>query len=405
MKKILLTLGLAPAALLAQEVTYDEFTMNPGYENMVFYSMDSGVVGEEIMASWDLAFDVRSMGSSVRINGGQGTVLYNAGDLDEWDNIDDTFIDMTAKLSQLRNDNSSWSSGAFSQEGDGMFDLGWGIYDMVTHVVTSDKVFVIALPDGSWKKIAILSLESGTYSFQYANLDGSEFVEDQLMKSNYPDKVLAFYSISNQMELDLEPIEEWDLVFLRYVEQIQPEVFYGVTGALVHPNTGIHMLEGLNDPFIDGEMNFDMLSYEANAVGYDWKSYAGGTYSLADDRCYFVQTNAGSQWRLVFTGFEGSSTGNIEIGKVLNSGVSVADIEPMTWDVFPNPVQGSSELYVQADFHIDNATLTNMAGIAVCYEALNGWNGSIQLKGLSPGMYILSLDTENGLVNQRILIQ
>jgi len=63
--------------------------MNPGYENMVFYSMDSGVVGEEIMASWDLAFDVRSMGSSVRINGGQGTVLYNAGDLDEWDNIDD----------------------------------------------------------------------------------------------------------------------------------------------------------------------------------------------------------------------------------------------------------------------------------------------------------------------------
>lgn len=286
-----------------------------------------------------------------------------------------------------------------------MFDLGWGIYDIVTHVITSDKVFVIALPDGSWKKIAILSLESGTYSFQYANLDGSEFVEDQLMKSDYPDKVLAFYSISNQMELDLEPIEEWDLVFLRYVEQIQPEVFYGVTGALVHPNTGIQMLEGLNDPFIDGEMNFDMLSYEANAVGYDWKSYAGGAYSLADDRCYFVQTNAGSQWRLVFAGFEGSATGNIEIGKVLNSGVSVADIEPMNWDVFPNPVHGSSELYVQADFHIDNATLTNMAGVAVCCEALKGWNGSIQLMGLSPGMYILSLDTEKGVVNQRILIQ
>ena len=32
------------------------------------------------------------MGSSVRINGGQGTVLYNAGDLDEWDNIDDDAV-------------------------------------------------------------------------------------------------------------------------------------------------------------------------------------------------------------------------------------------------------------------------------------------------------------------------
>jgi len=155
MKKLLLSIGLAPIALFAQDITYDEFSMNPGYENMVFYSMDSGVVGEEIMASWDLAFDVRSMGSSVRINGGQGTVLYNAGDLDEWENIDDTFIDMTAKLSQLRNDNSSWSSGAFSQGGDGMFDLGWGVYDIVTHIITSDKTFVIALPDGTWKKIAI----------------------------------------------------------------------------------------------------------------------------------------------------------------------------------------------------------------------------------------------------------
>lgn len=405
MKKLLLSIGLAPIALFAQDITYDEFSMNPGYENMVFYSMDSGVVGEEIMASWDLAFDVRSMGSSVRINGGQGTVLYNAGDLDEWENIDDTFIDMTAKLSQLRNDNSSWSSGAFSQGGDGMFDLGWGIYDMVTHVVTSDKVFVIALPDGSWKKIAILSLESGTYSFQYANLDGSEFVEDQLMKSNYPDKVLAFYSISNQMELDLEPIEEWDLVFLRYVEQIQPEVFYGVTGALVHPNTGIHMLEGLNDPFIDGEMNFDMLSYEANAVGYDWKSYAGGTYSLADDRCYFVQTNAGSQWRLVFTGFEGSTTGNIEIGKILETGVSVANAERLNWNVFPNPARENSEIFVQGNFEVEDASLTNMAGVVVYTTALNAWSGTIHLQDVSPGMYILNLNTDKGIINHRLLIQ
>jgi hypothetical protein len=405
MKKVLLTLGIAPAALFAQEVTYDEFTMNPGYENMVFYSMDSGVVGEEIMASWDLAFDVRSMGSSVRINGGQGTVLYNAGDLDEWENIDDTFIDMTAKLSQLRNDNSAWSSGAFSQGGDDMFDLGWGIYDIVTHVITSDKVFVIALPDGSWKKIAILSLESGTYSFQYANLDGSEFVEDQLTKSDYPDKVLAFYSISNQVELDLEPSAEWDLVFLRYVEEIQSEVFYGVTGALVHPNTGVQMLEGLDDPYADGEMNLDILSYEANSVGYDWKTYAGGAYSLADDRCYFVQTNSGSQWRLVFTGFEGSTTGNIEIGKILNSGVSVADAETMDWSVYPNPAEGNSRISIQADFHIEDAMLTNMAGAVVFTDVLNGWNGFIQLNGLSPGMYILSLNTENGIVNHKMLIQ
>ncbi|MBN30386.1 MAG: hypothetical protein CL845_00090, partial [Crocinitomicaceae bacterium] len=257
MKKLLLTMGLAPIALIAQDITYDEFSMNAGYENMVFYSMDSGVVGEEIMASWDLAFDVRSMGSSVRINGGQGTVLYNAGDLDAWDTIDDSFIEMAADLPQLRNDNISWSSGAFSQGGDGMFDLGWGVYDIVTHIITSDKVFVIALPDGTWKKIAILSLQSGTYSFQYANLDGTDYVEDQLSKSDYPDKLLAFYSIGDQSELDLEPNDNWDFLFLRYVEQIQPEVYYGVTGALVNPNTGVQMLEGLADPFTDGDMDAD----------------------------------------------------------------------------------------------------------------------------------------------------
>jgi len=405
MKKLLLSIGLAPIALFAQDITYDEFSMNPGYENMVFYSMDSGVVGEEIMASWDLAFDVRTMGSSVRINGGQGTVLYNAGDLDEWENIDDTFIDMTAKLSQLRNDNSSWSSGAFSQGGDGMFDLGWGVYDIVTHIITSDKTFVIALPDGTWKKIAILSLQSGTYSFQYANLDGTDFVEDQLSKSDYPDKLLAFYSIGDQSALDLEPNENWDFLFLRYVEQIQPEVYYGVTGALVNPSTGVQMLEGLADPFTDGEMDADLLNYDANSVGYDWKSYAGGTYSLADDRCYFVQTNAGSQWRLVFTGFEGSTTGNIEIGKILETGVSVANAERLNWNVFPNPARENSEIFVQGNFEVEDASLTNMAGVVVYTTALNAWSGTIHLQDVSPGMYILNLNTDQGIINHRLLIQ
>ena len=45
----------------AQEITEDSFTMEAGYSNMVYYSLESGVVAQSPLADWHVALDVRPM--------------------------------------------------------------------------------------------------------------------------------------------------------------------------------------------------------------------------------------------------------------------------------------------------------------------------------------------------------
>ena len=141
--------------LSSQDIIYDNVSMGSGYENMLFYSLENGLVAEAPMNGWDISFDVRSMGSSIRINGGMGHYLYYYGTLDQWETVSIDNLDMS---NQLRNDHTSWSLGAFTQvsDPDNEFDLGWGVYDIITHIVTGEKVFILMLPNGEYKKIAII---------------------------------------------------------------------------------------------------------------------------------------------------------------------------------------------------------------------------------------------------------
>lgn len=394
----LLALLLGAISAFAQDVVFDDFTMNPGYENMVYYSVDSGVVGQAVMADWDLAFDVRSMGGTARINGGQGMSLFPAGPLSGWATVDEDFVDLAGTIEPLRNDQSSWGSGAFSQGGDGGFDLGWGVYDMVTHFVISDSMYVISLPDGSWKKFALLSLASGVYSFQFSNLDGTDFVEDQIVKADYPGKVLAFYNLHSQEALDLEPTAGWDMLFLRYVEEIEPNVFYGVTGALTHPETGVQMMEGLVDPFAEGSIDVPSMSFATNSVGFDWKSYAGGGFTILDDRCYFIKTVTGAHYRIVFTGFEGTTSGNIELGKVAESGVNTDDLVLQQYEcsVYPNPVVSGDVLSIRSEVALTEMHLYGLAGAKIFSKRLQGLTIDLPTDILCPGLYVLEVQTKQG---------
>ena len=98
--------------------------LGEGNANMSFYSLANGELTQVPLADWHIALDVRAIGSTARINGGLGLKLYPYGSLAEWDNVD-----LTTWLpgEPYRNNQTDWSNAAFSQGGDGMFDLGWGV--------------------------------------------------------------------------------------------------------------------------------------------------------------------------------------------------------------------------------------------------------------------------------------
>ena len=397
---------LACSSSKAQEITEDSFTMEAGYSNMVYYSLESGVVAQSPLDDWHVAVDVRPMGSSARINCGTGMLLHPYGPLEDWLNVDFENWQATAPL---RNDQSDWANGAFNQDGDGVFDLGWGVYDVITHEVQSDKMYLIELPDGSWKQFALVSLVSGTYDLKMANLDGTEETFVSVSKSDFEGKLFAYCNLTNGQVLDLEPSAPWDFQFLSYLEDIGGGTYYSVVGALAHPNVMVQQVEDLDDPYTDGSFDLETFSLATNEVGYDWKSYVPGAgYALESNRCYFVSAHNGEVWRMVMTEFEGSSTGNISIGKKV---ATTSFIENISWtespQVFPNPIQ-SEQATLQAARGFENAVfhVHSASGAIVRSFIPTGFPYTMNTQGLTPGFYIIeSVNPLGQTTTARFVIQ
>ena len=389
----------------SQDIVYDDISMGAGYENMLFYSLENGLVAEAPMDGWDISFDVRSMGSSIRINGGMGHSLYYYGTLDEWDTVSLDNLDMS---NQLRNKHNSWSLGAFTQfnDPDNDFDLGWGIYDIITHIVTGDKVFVLMLPTGEYKKITIISLASGVYTFKYADINGENEYEIEISKNDFSGKLQAYFNLSSNQILDYEPEESWDFLFTRYVEDLGDEYYYGVTGVLNRHTIGSYQADNLFDPFIDQTYDENLLNDSVNCIGYDWKEYSMGSgYSVVDDRCYFVYDDLGMTWRVVFTGFEGMSSGNIQLGKIKLESSSINDLENNSLTIYPNPASQHDQIQIKNISEMESIKVISSNGKTLFHQDISGSTSKIYLPQLESGLYLIEYVIQNKTKVDKFVVQ
>lgn len=387
-----------------QEVIYDSVVLGEGNANMSFYSLANGELAQVPLADWHIALDVRPMGSTARINGGLGLKLYPYGLLAEWDNVD---LSTWLPGDPYRNNQTDWSNAAFSQGGDGMFDLGWGVYDVVTHIVSSDVMYLVQLPDESWKKVALLSLSSGVYDLQFANLDGTDLINVSVNKADYEGQMFAYCNLLTGAVEDLEPAEPWDIAFFTYEDEVAPSTYYPVTGGLIHPNVTVQQSEGLADPFLDGSYSFDSFSYETNVIGHDWKSFVPGAgYDIVADRCYFVADSYGDVWRLVFTGFGGSATGEITFG-LLEAGTVANGIVEAPADAtrfYPNPLANGQPLTIAAE-HATRIRIFAISGAQIIDEQAVGMV-QLNLPNLTSGLYIVEMTEATGARHtQQLIIQ
>ncbi len=400
--------------VFSQDIIEDTASMGPGNMNMVFYSLENGTTSTVDQSSWDIAFDVTSMMSTtIRVNGGMGSQLYLLGGLETWDSLGTVDVDT---LEIYYNDQTNWGLGAYSQNGDNMFNVGWGVYDVVTHIINGDKVYILKLADGSLKKTKLVSLENDIYTFVYANLDGSEETEVLVDKNAYTNKNFVYYNFNSNEILDLEPENsEWDVVFCKYVENLGGGVYYPVTGALSNNNISVQKTEGLSDPYLNGTFDNDLMSTITNSIGYDWKSYNmdAGVYELANDRCYFVSTNNGSVWRLVFTLFGGNATGDIGMGIVLEQGSSIDENELVTTlennvSVYPNPTLRGGDVTIDVDL-TENYTVAiynSLGAIVTPVMNLNNANKIIfNVSDLHSGFYIIDVTINSERVRKQLIIQ
>jgi hypothetical protein len=414
MNKIILIIAGLVVSAGAFAQNNEMISLGAGYSNQSFYSFTNGEVANVDNTNWDIAFSVSGMGSAIRVNGGYGLELYTYpnGDINDWSSLDT--VGMSSWSSQINSD-ESWNLGAFDQNADEneAFDLGWGIYSMITHYITGDSLHVLKWADGTTKKFQVIQLASGTYSFRCADIDGSNEVESSVVKSDFSGKNFAYYSIMNNEVLDREPLSEsWDLIFTKYVTELYPGMNYGVTGVL--SNAGYSVAKAEDVPVADADYLEETFEEEINTIGYDWKSFNMDTYlyDLQEDLSYFVRKDATSEiWKINFTSFAGSSSGDIEFTTESISTLEVAELNSSnTFTLYPNPCKQRvvNLIYeISSDELLGSGTVLDMNGLVVYDFSLeNGGlrNKKLNLEHLAAGAYIVCYNYGTTLLRQKLIL-
>jgi hypothetical protein len=246
------------------------------------------------------------------------------------------------------------------------------------------------------------------YIFKYANLDGTGEHRDTLNLNAFIDRDFYGMNLETNSGIDYEPLKtDWDIVFTKYMS-VQPDgTPYPVTGVL--SNDGIKSKSFHPVPLSYGQWWVNSWDSLRSSIGYDWKSFDMNTftYTVEDSLVYFVRSLQGDVYKLIFTKFEGSSTGVIVFmkAKVSSLGINnnfqtIADIS-----VYPNPARQFINISLTA---VENSTVTlnDLTGSCVIRMKVPASQNKITLdaSNLCTGMYILTLDTPTGAVSKKVII-
>lgn len=310
----ILLFAISATQIFAQQA--DSVTMSPGYAQDIYYSLENGEVSAIAGNEWTIAFSTPMASASARTNDGRGITLYETNvAVADFTNAIDT--SNTSSLTKLYNQYDAWANGAFNVNATGHPNYGWGNYSMSTHVVTGNKVYIVAVSGGNWYKTYIEEKRLGTWKIRYATIGNGMDTTVSVPASDLQTKNFSYLNMTNHTVLDREPAKtDWDILFTKYNENLPPpRGRYNVTGVLA--NEGIEILEINNTAHNDATHSNQTFSTDINTIGYDWKQFNMSTYQyvIDDSTTFFVKNAKGDIYKLYFTAFEGSSTGKIIFNK------------------------------------------------------------------------------------------
>jgi len=397
----------------------DTVALGASYANQVWYSLESDEQGTAPKNNWDLAFSVSGFGSTIHINSVSGAMLWNYPNANAsgWASVDTTGL---STWTPRYNSDTSWALGAMGRYADpsNPSDLDWGVYNMTTHIVTGDSIYIIKLVNGDYKKLMIEDLTGGIYHFKFANLDGSSPVTASLDKTSYSGKNFGYYSLVSNAALDREPATaNWNMLFSQYTTFIPSA--YTVTGVLANADVSIAKVTGLADKNTYTGYSSATFVTPINTLGYNWKTYnmTTMTYDIKDSTVFFVEVQNHDIWKVIMTGFSGSATGSTMFSKeklytyVPPSGVVSQGLVSATLLAYPNPTAGAANILYSLPSATASCSLSviDIAGRVVLARTLPVESGlqqhTIGSGVLSPGMYTVLLNVDGVASHVKLNVQ
>jgi hypothetical protein len=122
-----------------------------------------------------------------------------------------------------------------------------------------------------------------------------------------------------------------------------------------------------------------------------------------------VKDLEGNIYRIVFTDFAGSSTGEITINKELLSVSSVLDDENNInfFSVYPNPATNNATILIDTQAEQVQLTVYDVRGKIMFDAQIPGGfqETSISLSDYEKGLYFVDLEFNGGKSTQRLILQ
>jgi len=417
---------LTPLFLLVIQATSAQtiqtITTGPGYQSQSYSRLADEEEVHALNGSWDIAFSVygtEDAGVFINESGGSSMgqpqpviELYQALTLDFSEVPDSVFI----LDYPVENPEDNWATGALNtlRDPDNPNDYGWGLYNPGTQSIEGDIIYVVKLRNGEFRKLQVLSLANGVYTFKYARLNGANEVTATIDKADFPGKTLAYYNLTTHATVDVEPEGGFDLAYIRYSALIlNPGTGeytpYAVTGILSGLGVEVAQADGVDPATAEYADWADSLSSRLDVIGHDWKYFSGSAWTLEPDRVYFVRTADYRVWKIHFTAFGGSTNGNTtfektDLGIILSADDPSADgVKAM---LYPNPA--TDQLYLVLD---TKDVLDRTARILVydaCGRAVHAQSFSageefraitLPSANWSAGLYRVCLETNGNVVS------
>lgn len=382
-------------------IVTDTVLMNAGYANEVYYSMSSGTKASVLRNQWDIAFRTAILSASIITNDGSGVelYLYPKADTSGWKTVDTVGFSTWKKL---YNSPKDWEMGAFNSNSRGQFDYGWGVYNVATHNLTGDSIYIVKLRNGQFQKLIISSKASSQnkYSIKYAALDGLGEKQSIIDCSSYTSRNFIGFSIPESKVVDYETVDAktWDLLFTKYTYIYPDGTPYMVTGVLSNYNTGVNKFHPVA---LDYRLwSAETMDSSRTAIGHDWKFLDNSfVYHVVDSLVYFVQDRNGSIHKLVFKEFSGSSKGRIILEREKISAAGKFENPALSLDatVYPNPVNDIINLLINpSESGNVEISLVSMGGKEILrnsYSVQPEKLSTIQIavSGIPSGVYVLKV--------------
>ncbi|MEM8886424.1 MAG: T9SS type A sorting domain-containing protein [Bacteroidota bacterium] len=397
------------------QTTTELVSMGPNYAETAFYTLstDSAVSYDHTM--WDLMFSVDPRGSSVFFN---EAVARRGDELELYLSTATDFASVdTTGMTLIRNTEISWDEGAFNTVKDvnDPFDQGWGLYNSVDRTVSSNRYFILKLRDGSMKKVEIMSLDTGVYTFRHADMDGSNEVTRTIDKANFAGKTMAYYSIVQDSIMDLEPAV-WDFVFSRYYTPLDAggtTIDYMVTGILTNAGVEVAQADDI-DPATVNYMDYDTAySSVLTTMGHDWKDIdATFQFFIVPNRVYFIKNAQNELWKVEFIDFTGSSLGETTFEQTFETNVtSINDLDFVeSYAVYPNPATDQINIAFEISKSIKDANIEiyNTIGQQVLNKGVQihtGLNVYTLPIDLESGVYHVSIRVKEDLITKMLMVK